>query len=292
VQLIGGEPQLNRDFPAILREAKRIGFEFIEVFTNLTHLDEATFRYAAENGIHFATSVYSNKPAEHDAVTQVRTSHLRTTSNLKKLVDHGVATRAAVIAVDQDKAVIGRTKRYLNDLGVREVRGSEVRGFGRGQDLLSRPADLQGLCGHCWSGKLCIAPDGDAYPCVMARQWPVGNVRETSLSEIVAGRDLSHMREEIYESVWLPKLADGRSRQAPARSLHADACLPGSPAHKPGQEPGEGEPDGPDTTIPAEDPCDPCPQSCTPIDNMTCGPHACPQSCTPFIVVCEPTGNN
>jgi uncharacterized radical SAM superfamily Fe-S cluster-containing enzyme len=35
IQFIGGEPQLNRDFLPLVIKAKSIGFEFIEVFSNL-----------------------------------------------------------------------------------------------------------------------------------------------------------------------------------------------------------------------------------------------------------------
>jgi len=83
IQFIGGEPQLNRDFPILVAEATRIGFPFIEVFSNLTFLTEDTLRYAATHGIHFATSVYSGEAAVHDTITGVRAATPRpsTTSN-------------------------------------------------------------------------------------------------------------------------------------------------------------------------------------------------------------------
>src|SRR5919201_1837389 len=40
IQLIGGEPQLNPEFGRLLRYAVNVGFEFVEVFTNLTRLDD------------------------------------------------------------------------------------------------------------------------------------------------------------------------------------------------------------------------------------------------------------
>src|SRR5215210_6144823 len=55
IQFIGGEPQLNRDFLQLVIKAKTIGFEFIEVFSNLTRLADDTVRYAADNGVRFAT---------------------------------------------------------------------------------------------------------------------------------------------------------------------------------------------------------------------------------------------
>src|SRR4051812_39077272 len=90
LQFIGGEPQLNPHFQKLLIVAKTIGFEFIEVFSNLTRLDEETIRYAGSNGIRFATSVYSHEPKAHDAITQVTSSHARTIKNLKRLIDKGI----------------------------------------------------------------------------------------------------------------------------------------------------------------------------------------------------------
>jgi len=205
IQFIGGEPQLNRDFLPLLIKAKTIGFEFIEVFSNLTRLADDTVRYAADNGVCFATSVYSDEPAAHDAITTVRSSHTRTIKNLKKLISNGIETRAATIVIDQDEAALERTKRFLLNLGVGAVRASEVREFGRGEELIGQRAQLSGLCGHCWDGKLCVAPDGAAYPCVLARQWPVGNVLEAPLAEVVRGEPLANMRQTIFETVWLPK---------------------------------------------------------------------------------------
>ena len=118
LQFIGGEPQLNRDFHKLLVTANTIGFEFIEVFSNLTQLDDETVCYAAQNGICFATSVYSDEPAAHDAITRVKSSHARTIRNLKKLIDKGIETRAATIVIDQDRANVKRTKRFLTALGV------------------------------------------------------------------------------------------------------------------------------------------------------------------------------
>ena len=212
LQFIGGEPQLNRDFQKLLVSAKEIGFEFIEVFSNLTQLSDDTICYAARHGIRFATSVYSDDAETHDAITRVKSSHARTIGNLKKLIDRGIETRAATIVIDQDQAKVERTKQFLQELGVRRVRSSETREFGRGEQVLARPARLEGLCGHCWSGKLCIAPDGVAYPCVMARHWPVGNVVEMSLAEIVAGRSLEAMRQTIFDTVWSSEAFGGQEK--------------------------------------------------------------------------------
>jgi MoaA/NifB/PqqE/SkfB family radical SAM enzyme len=279
IQFIGGEPQLHPDFLHLLIKAKTIGFEFIEVFTNLTRLRDDTLRYAADNGIRFATSVYSDESAAHEAITKVRGSHARTIKNLTKLISNGIETRTATVVINQDKPAVERTKRFLLDLGVPHVKASEVREFGRGEEILSQRARLSGLCGHCWSGKLCVAPDGAAYPCVMARQWPVGNVIDTPLAEIIRGESLETMRKIIFETVWLPKTARRGNVMAPEDST------PDSP-NVPGEEPGTGEPYEPK---PAEEPGECEPEPIVICDPTHCDPTGtCPQtpSCEPHIPGC------
>ncbi|MFF8276889.1 radical SAM/SPASM domain-containing protein [Streptomyces lateritius] len=205
LQLIGGEPQLNPEFGRLLRHGVKRGFEFVEVFSNLTMLDEETITFSSENGVRFATSVYSDEPDTHDTVTTVRGSHRRTVENLRRLVQRGVRTRAAVIDVHEEAETAERTVRFLSDLGVSgDVRPSKVRGFGRGKELLGQEPGLSGLCGHCWNGKLAVAPDGKVFTCVMARGWPVGDVLSQSLDAILHGDELARIRAEIHDKVWLP----------------------------------------------------------------------------------------
>ena len=278
IQFIGGEPQLNPDFQALLAKAKTIGFEFIEVFSNLVRLDEKTVRYAAKNGICFATSIYSDESIQHDAITKVKSSHARTIANLKKLIGAGIDTRAAIIVVDQDKTSVDRTRAFLRNLGVRHVSQGETREFGRGERILGQSARLSGLCGHCWAGKLCIAPDGETYPCVMARKWPVGNVLETSLSDVVRGKRLEDIRQTVFDTVWLSKTSSkGRHFLDGVRSgpvSPSPDCTPygDAPEKSPRAEPEE------------------CPQTCSP-DLSTCGPVSCPQSCEPNRIEDVPDKN-
>jgi sulfatase maturation enzyme AslB (radical SAM superfamily) len=300
IQFIGGEPQLNINFHDLLVEAKAMGFSFIEVFTNLTRLKDETLRFAADNNICFATSVYSSSADTHDAITKVRSSHQRTIGNLGKLIGEGVTTRAAVIVIDQDKDDVARTEDYLRGMGVKHVRHAATQAFGRGQDVLDSEAKMTGLCGHCWNGKLCVAPDGDAYPCVMARQWPVGNVLKQPLAQIMSGEALETTRQVIFNDVWLPKLAaikkpakgkkkkEKSKKDTPIKCVPYEKCAPelhGAEKAKKGGKTDKGK----EGAVPVSD-CMPCPQSCVPIDGSTCGPMSCPQSCTPFIVVCQPTG--
>ena len=205
IQFIGGEPQLNPQFKRLLRFSTEVGFDFIEVFSNLTKLDEETLEISVENGVHFATSVYSDDPAAHDRITTVPGSHRRTIGNLRRLVDRGVPARAAIISMDNDGEATERTGQFLRGLGasVGGNRSTEVREFGRGQEVVGKSESMDRLCGHCWNGNLAVAPDGKAMPCVMARQWPVGNVLENSLGDILNGDALRATRRQIYERAWM-----------------------------------------------------------------------------------------
>jgi MoaA/NifB/PqqE/SkfB family radical SAM enzyme len=221
VQLIGGEPQLSPHFNHVLRKAKNTGYEFIEVFSNLTLLSDEAINYAAENGIAFATSVYSDNPTAHDDITKSKSSHARTVRNLERLIARGVRTRAGVIAIDQSEDDINRTTGFLKSLGVHSVRVSGIREFGRAKEVTSQSAQLSGLCGQCWKGKLCVSPDGTAYPCVMAREWPVGNILNEELSQIVQGQPLDRMRRVIREQLRIP-----RSRYTPETECSPGVCSP------------------------------------------------------------------
>jgi len=209
----------------------------------------------------------------------VKSSHARTIGNLKKLITAGIDTRVAIIAIDQDKDSLSRTSVFLRELGVRHVRYGITREFGRGETIRGQSARLSGLCGHCWNGKLCIAPDGEAYPCVMARKWPIGNVLEKSLGEIVAGQPLEDIRQTIFDNVWIPKASFKRGNFDELALSTSDSSPNG-----PTCGPDTGAPDCAPELNPRDEPdFEKCPQSCNP-DLSTCGPCSCPQSCAPNMI--------
>jgi hypothetical protein len=66
IQFIGGEPVLNKDLPLFIRTAAKMGFEFIEVYTNLTILPEELLQCLVDHGVHVATSVPRRPAASRD----------------------------------------------------------------------------------------------------------------------------------------------------------------------------------------------------------------------------------
>ncbi|WP_306369013.1 radical SAM protein [Nocardiopsis sp. CC223A] len=183
VQFIGGEPTLHPDLADLVAHALDQGLE-VEVFSNLVHVPERLWEVFARPGVRLATSWYSDDPAEHAAITK-RPAHARTLSNITEARNRNVPLRAGVIGVLESQRS-DRARAQLGALNLGEVRYDDLRGVGRGASAGTEP-DTSVLCGRCAHGNLVVAPDGQVWPCVFTRWLPVGNVREQSLGEIMAG---------------------------------------------------------------------------------------------------------
>lgn len=209
IQFTGGEPLLHPDLLELVGYAREQGYRFLEVFTNATLLGPREIASFAGHGVHLAISFYSHRPAVHDRVTGVNGSFLATSSHLKELVRRGIPVRVAVIVMKENPSEVEETLRFLEGLGIAEERIGidEVRPTGRGRDprrALESPSTFgpppvgrawracldPGETSTCWAGKLCVTSAGRAIPCIFARDLPVGDLRQASLEEIIAGERL------------------------------------------------------------------------------------------------------
>ena len=82
IQLIGGEPfflgkKLKQYLDYIIGK-----FDYIEIFTNGTLIDDEWYNYLKKNNIRIALSVYSYNEKYHDKVTQVEGSCKKTNTVL------------------------------------------------------------------------------------------------------------------------------------------------------------------------------------------------------------------
>ena len=200
VQFIGGEPVLNRDLPSLIRTASKMGFEFIEVYTNLTILPEDLLQCFVENGVHVATSVYGPAGKPHDAITLVDGSWEKTIKNLRRVLNTGLPVRASIVEMEMNAAYTDSTVAFLREIGVHNVAVGRLRHIGRGA-ACSESTEMSELCGNCAGGTLCVSPTGQVSPCIMSKKWAVGSISEASLSEIATGDALRDTRQRIYEAV-------------------------------------------------------------------------------------------
>jgi MoaA/NifB/PqqE/SkfB family radical SAM enzyme len=205
IQFIGGEPTLVKHLPDYISYARQEGFEFIEVFTNAFVLSERSLTCFVEHNVSLATSFYCDIAEIHDAITQRLGSHNATTTNIKRILDAGLKLRVGIIEMPQNQHRIKETKEFLYKLGVQDVGSDRIRGIGRGGSLDTHKAgNLSELCGSCWNGTACIAPDGTVSPCIMSKNWSKGSVLEASLEQIVRSCEFREIRQQIFEEVWRP----------------------------------------------------------------------------------------
>ncbi len=188
-QLIGGEPTMHRDFPILLDALLNSGME-VEVYSNMYRVSPANWTLFDRPGVRLATSYYSSDAAEHDRITGRRGSHARTLANICEIQARHIPLRIGIIAI-RDSQRVGDAIAELEELGVAKIDVDHVRAIGRGVgDHSDSPSEL---CGRCGDRKVSVSPEGDVWPCVMARWVTLGNVLTTPLRHIFEASRPSRM---------------------------------------------------------------------------------------------------
>jgi len=220
-QFIGGEPFVYKGEGSesvldLAAQAKSIGFEFIEIFTNGTLLTEEKVKRIKELGVNIAVSLYSKDPETHDHITNTPGSHKKTVTALQMLKRAGIPTRVETVLMRPNEHSIKETQELVEGMGFSHKHPDVLRPKGRGDNpaispsresvvkyaLMTSPnfsVDKETLSryvsGHsCLLGKITITDNGDVLPCIFSRNLAVGNVQDNSLQEVVIGNKL--------ETVW------------------------------------------------------------------------------------------
>jgi MoaA/NifB/PqqE/SkfB family radical SAM enzyme len=223
IQFIGGEPTLNKNLCDLIRLAKNESFEFIECYTNLTHLSEDLLSCYVENSVHIATSFYSLHEGVHDLITKVPGSYARTLRNIDLILRSGLYLRVGIIVMEENEGDIDATVQFMKERGIETVGTDRVRQFGRGSSD-EGGAPMSELCGSCWKGSLCVAPDGKVSPCIMSKSWSVGSIVEHSLSEVAGSDSLYNLRMEMCREA---------ATRSTGESFEAASCDPCEPRCNP-----------------------------------------------------------
>lgn len=195
VQFIGGEPTLHPDLPLLVEHALESGLE-VEVFSNLVHVSARMWDTFTRPGVRLACSWYGDDAKQHLLITK-RNTHARTKANIMTALAHGIPLRAGIIGMLDDQNVQAATAE-LEALGVAEIGVDHLRQVGRG--VRDRDASMAELCGGCGDGVIAVGPDGAVWPCVFTRWMPVGNVQDTTLTEVLAGEAAVDTSAALRES--------------------------------------------------------------------------------------------
>lgn len=221
IQFIGGEPLLygKRSLFELISTAQKAQYDFIEIFTNGTLIDDEYVDFFAAHDVHIAVSIYSKRPDVHDEVTQSPGSFHRMMRNVEKLHRRGVPFRFGLVVMKQnchyEEETLGWIKTAFGDV---HVSSDIVRCTvgGRHQQMTLLTPDLwkrrlrtepnfpkvtlgsftRNKLGHpCLNGEICVQANGAVYPCIMDRTRVLGNVTESTLREIVHG--------EATQDIWV-----------------------------------------------------------------------------------------
>jgi MoaA/NifB/PqqE/SkfB family radical SAM enzyme len=184
VQFIGGEPTLDPDLPRLAHYALSVDLK-VDIYTNLVHVTPELWELFAQPGVSVGFSWYSADSAKHAEVTGSRASHARTRANIAEAVKRDIRVRAGIVEVVEDQD-INAAMTDLRSLGVTAMHADRSRGVGRA----ARGAEpiVSELCGRCGKGRAAIGMDGQLTPCVLGRFLVAGNVKDTPLGDLFAGR--------------------------------------------------------------------------------------------------------
>ncbi|QKW50989.1 radical SAM protein [Streptomyces buecherae] len=182
VQLIGGEPTTHPAWIELVEHALSVGLK-VEVYSNLFHVRPAWWDVLSRAGVSVATSYYSDRAEEHDAITTRSGSFERTRANIGEVVRRGIPLRVGIVSVLPGQRV-DEARQDLETLGVTRIRTDRTRRLGRA--AAGANVELSELCGRCGRGQAAVLPTGDVTPCVMARALTTGNVRGQGLAAVLS----------------------------------------------------------------------------------------------------------
>jgi MoaA/NifB/PqqE/SkfB family radical SAM enzyme len=200
VQFIGGEPTIYPQLPELVGEARRLGYDFVEVFTNGTVFTERIKQTFLAYKVRLAFSVYSATAPIHDSITLRQGSFEKTRTSIEWALNKGLIVRASIIKMNENASDVEKTCALLEGLGVSEIHIDSMRGVGRGSIGKDIALHSDELCGRCWEGKLCVTPTGEMFPCIFSRRWPVGAFKD-AIKNVIQGAPLLSFRSGLQTQV-------------------------------------------------------------------------------------------
>ena len=218
ITLSGGEPMMHNDFIYFLKKCNEYNFS-VNVLSNLTLVNDAIIEEMKRNRLlSVQVSLYSMDANIHDAITQIRGSFEKTKNTILKLQENDIPLqiscpimkqninsysdvidwgKAHNINVGSDYVIIARydhTTQNLNNRlsinDVEEIINQKIIDDPHYLELIEKEAENKKdmnpddiVCSVCYSS-ICIADNGNVYPCAGWQDYVVGNVNETSLISI------------------------------------------------------------------------------------------------------------
>lgn len=220
VHLTGGEAMMHPDFERICQKCVELNLNFI-IFSNMTLCDDKRIAFLKEVEPQFINvSLYSMKPEEHDAITQLPGSWQRTKDAILKCCEAGVACRIATPLLKENQDALPALRKFADEHHMHLVPAADIiarsdHGCGNlahacSEEELRRVLTRDhGLFHKIYEGKmpscdakvcdmgearLYLNAKGNYYPCDSMHEYVLGNVRENTVEEIWKGEKLNYLR--------------------------------------------------------------------------------------------------
>ena len=194
VQITGGEP-LSRGKKfifSLINLLKNFHVKEIEIFTNLSFVDDEYIRFFKKNNIKIATSFYSKDEKIHDEITGTQGSQQNSLEKIQQLISNDISVRIGIVILNKNIVEATSLRSWLNNkLNLSDPKQYDViRPMGRGNNLQHIPMQLfektfvirnylpyydfdkyfyNKHFNSCWGNKICLKSDGFLYPCVMSK---------------------------------------------------------------------------------------------------------------------------
>lgn len=218
ITISGGEPMAHNNFIDFLQKCNEYNFS-VNVLSNLTLLNKANLEEMKNNHLlSVQVSLYSMDAYIHDSITQVKGSFEKTRNAILELIENDIPLQISCpimkqninsyydvvdwgkehnINVGSDYVIIARYNHTTQNLNnrlsindVREVINQRIVYEPRYLELIEEETDKKKnmspddfVCSVCHS-TICIAENGNVYPCAGWQDYVVGNINETSLNDI------------------------------------------------------------------------------------------------------------
>lgn len=218
ITISGGEPFLHKDFCNFLKKCRQYNFS-VNILSNLTLLSDDIIKEMKANPLlSVQTSLYAMDPNVHDKITQKMGSFKQTKKSIIRLIENDIPLQISCpilslnkafysevtkwadqynINVNNDYVIIGGYNHDIKNLEYRlsidEVKKIINQKVTRGEILLDKIyleseqkkeiTSNDSVCSVCHSS-ICIADNGNIYPCAGWQGHVLGNIKKTSLREI------------------------------------------------------------------------------------------------------------
>lgn len=216
--LSGGEPMLHKNFCSFLRKCREYEFS-VNILSNLTLLnDEILEEMKANPLLGVQVSLYSMNSCIHDEITKKKGSFEKTKDAILKLIDNDIPLQISCPVMQQNKNCYGDVVKWakehkihagddyviiarhdhttqnlncrLSSNEIREIINSKISKNEKYLDKIEQEAEEKKnltsndfVCSIC-NSSICIADNGDVYPCAGWQGYIVGNVNDSPLNDI------------------------------------------------------------------------------------------------------------